>query len=244
MRFMGDGNAIYLSGAGKNNKILRNYIHDNYSLLINANIRSDDEQHETIINGNIVANTMAEALLIKGRCEMEYNILYNLIAQYKDGRYTHYNRGYLAMPTGVVDGSIFKHNIVVSKIPHQTIVYEGKGKLLGKVVYENMDVDSNLYFNENQDGWAKKYFQFAHERDNEQNSIEKELKFAKPEHDFTFDSNVTRQIAFIPDSSAIEFARTKGHKAEVLEMWWPDINTKKENGQKSYKQIEDLYIIE
>ncbi len=246
MLMIGDGNAIYLSGAGRNNKILRNYIHDNYSLQINANIRSDDEQHETIIRGNIIANTMAEGILIKGRCIIDYNIIYNLMPADKNGRYSNYNRGYLAMPTGVVDNSVFKHNIVVSSIPDQTIIYAGKGTLLGRVIYENIDIDSNLYYNYKQDGWTKDYFAFARAKGNEFNSLESKIVFNDTErHNFSFDYKKAIPVGFFADSSAIQFAIQYGHDAfDDENSWWPVIEKKADNRQVKYQTIDNLYITE
>ena len=54
METMGDGNAIYISGTGKENRIYQNYIHDIDGDGTASGIRCDNDQYETILDGNVL----------------------------------------------------------------------------------------------------------------------------------------------------------------------------------------------
>ena len=54
METMGDGDGVYISGTGRDNVIRQNHIHDCDSDGMADGIRCDDDQNETIIEGNII----------------------------------------------------------------------------------------------------------------------------------------------------------------------------------------------
>ena len=54
METMGDGNAIYISGTGKENHIYQNYIHHIDGDGTASGIRCDNDQYETILDGNVM----------------------------------------------------------------------------------------------------------------------------------------------------------------------------------------------
>ncbi|MFC1766676.1 right-handed parallel beta-helix repeat-containing protein, partial [Planctomycetota bacterium] len=56
VQLLSDGNGIYIQGAGKGNIVRYNYLHDNLDHSLPACIRCDDDQHETLIYGNILYN--------------------------------------------------------------------------------------------------------------------------------------------------------------------------------------------
>ena len=56
VQLLSDGNAIYISGMGAGNIIRYNYVHDNRAHSLPAPIRCDDDQHETLIYGNVLYN--------------------------------------------------------------------------------------------------------------------------------------------------------------------------------------------
>ncbi len=110
MEMIGDGNAIYLSGAGGGNRLVGNYLHDNDSLCMNAVIRSDDDQHETVIEENLILRSVGEGILIKGRSDLRGNILVDLRAADSNGQITDYLRGYLVVNGGSSMGSVIMSN--------------------------------------------------------------------------------------------------------------------------------------
>ena len=124
MEIMGDGNAIYVSGTGKNNRVLNNFIHDIPAQNINASIRCDDDQEETIIENNVVTRVCGEGIIWKGKSTIRNNILYDIRDTTPDGKPCVHKRGYLVMPATPVDGSIVQRNIIVSRIAGQTLLTE------------------------------------------------------------------------------------------------------------------------
>jgi hypothetical protein len=70
---LGDGNAIYLSAMGENNRLERNYLHDNYHTA--GTIRLDDNPSYTIIEENVLTDA-DRGIGIKGPCEMVNNFIF------------------------------------------------------------------------------------------------------------------------------------------------------------------------
>ena len=54
MQTLGDGNGIYISGTGKENHIYQNYIHHLDGDGVASGIRCDNDQYETIVDGNVL----------------------------------------------------------------------------------------------------------------------------------------------------------------------------------------------
>ena len=102
---MGDGNAIYVSGTGNNNRVLNNFIHDIPAQNINASIRCDDDQEETVIENNVVTRVCGEGIIWKGKSAIRNNILYDIRDTTPAGKPCVHKRGYLVMPATPVDGS-------------------------------------------------------------------------------------------------------------------------------------------
>ena len=70
---LGDGNAIYLSAMGSNNRLERNFLHDNYHTA--GTIRLDDNPSYTIIKENVITEA-DRGIGIKGPCELENNFVF------------------------------------------------------------------------------------------------------------------------------------------------------------------------
>ena len=61
METMGDGNGIYIRGAGAGNVIRRNYIHHLVTpMIMQAAIRTDGGQRDTLIAENLIYKCMAQ----------------------------------------------------------------------------------------------------------------------------------------------------------------------------------------
>ena len=66
MEKMGDGNGIYIRGAGAGNMIRRNYIHHLVTpMLMQAAIRTDGGQRDTLITENLIYKCMAQGIILK-----------------------------------------------------------------------------------------------------------------------------------------------------------------------------------
>ncbi|MBM3334444.1 right-handed parallel beta-helix repeat-containing protein, partial [Candidatus Sumerlaeota bacterium] len=75
MQSLGDGNCIYLSGAGRGNRVRENYCHDCDGREMNAAMRCDGDQHGVTFERNIVYRTggRGEGIISKGKNDIVGN---------------------------------------------------------------------------------------------------------------------------------------------------------------------------
>ena len=189
MEIMGDGNAIYVSGAGKNNRVLNNFIHDIPAQNINASIRCDDDQEETVIENNVVTRVCGEGIIWKGKSTIRNNILYDIRDTTPDGKPCVHKRGYLVIPATPVTGSIVQRNIIVSRIAGQTLLTERlkpsakKASEEAPAALRTCAADYNLYCNPADPGWGQRHLDAQRRFGIEQHSIEADPKFRNPAKD-------------------------------------------------------------
>lgn len=185
VQVMGDGDGIYISGAGKGNKILNNYIHDCPSEHLCDGIRCDDIQIETLIECNIVHKMggLGTGICIKGKND----IINNIISCPNDQT----TRGFISMELGPVDGSIVKNNIFYSKKKEQTLYYIARTYGDGPLPeFSKTKSDYNLYFNEDSGCWADDFLEEARKSGVELNSIQSNPMFIDIENsDFKLNAN-------------------------------------------------------
>ncbi len=108
VQLLSDGNAVYVSGAGSGNIVRYNYIHDNLEHSLPAAIRCDDDQHETLIQGNVLYNNFGFSAGIASKGVND--IINNFIVAPR----TKPNSGYLSYEWVSVKGSEVYHNIIIS----------------------------------------------------------------------------------------------------------------------------------
>ena len=66
MEKLGDGNGIYIRGAGSGNVIRRNYIHHLITpMIMQAAIRTDGGQRDTFITENLIYKCTSQGILMK-----------------------------------------------------------------------------------------------------------------------------------------------------------------------------------
>jgi len=124
MQILGDGNGIYIRGAGSGNVIRRNYVHH---LIAKTNsqgaIRTDGGQMDTLIAENLIYKCKSQGMTLKLNNRFENNIIADIIAP----------RGtYLKIVEGPMNGASNKRNIFYSSLPDCTFISEpgaGKGKV-------------------------------------------------------------------------------------------------------------------
>ena len=77
MQIMGDGNGIYISGAGGGNVVRFNAVGPCPSPSMAEGIRCDDDQHHTLIHGNLIFGQggMGTGITLKGINRVTNNIL-------------------------------------------------------------------------------------------------------------------------------------------------------------------------
>jgi len=155
MEVLGDGNCIYISGAGGGNVVRGNYGHDCTGRYMNAVIRCDDDQHGTLMEGNICARTggSGEGFISKG----DNDILNNVVA---DLRPVEHHRGYIVFPYGDISGARVEHNILYSRRKGQTLYFAGRGSQRRPEAPDlrTTHTDHNLYWCSADRDWAKRHF--------------------------------------------------------------------------------------
>lgn len=151
VQLLSDGNAIYVSGAGTGNIVRYNYIHDNFEHSLPAAIRCDDDQHETLIFGNVLYNNygFAAGIASKGVNDIINNFIVAPLTAPK--------RGYVSFEWVRVTGSEVRHNIVMSHSDGGKVYGESPiGKTEdGDPNIEATEMDSNLYYHPTDTEWVK-----------------------------------------------------------------------------------------
>lgn len=145
---MGDGNAIYIRGAGEGNIIRGNYIHDMIGeTLMQAAIRTDGGQTGTLIAQNLIYKCTSQGILIKLDNKVENNIVADVIAP---------PRGYyLSVREGPLTGASIQKNIFycstdtaefINELPpgKKGSTEDRRGRALARVM--DAETDYNIYF--------------------------------------------------------------------------------------------------
>lgn len=148
MEMLGDGNGIYIRGAGAGNVIRRNYIHHLVApMIMQAAIRTDGGQRDTLIAENVIYKCTSQGIILKLNNRCENNIVADVIAP---------PRGYyLAVREGPMTGATIKRNIFYSSSEGCKFIDElppGKGRTTedrrGRLLAmsKQADTDHNIYF--------------------------------------------------------------------------------------------------
>jgi hypothetical protein len=175
MVVMQDGNGIYISGAGHGNLVRGNYVHDTPGLAAGEAIRCDDDQHETLIENNIVFRygTLGTGICSKGR-----NHIFNNIIACPPDRVI---RGMLSLepnytpnlPSKICAGSVIRHNIFYATQANQSFVFM---EIMANII-DNINIDCNIYFNTSDPKAADDYFTLARKYGNEIQSVQSDPLF-------------------------------------------------------------------
>lgn len=152
---LSDGNGIYVSGAGKGNIIRYNYLHDNLEHHLPAPIRCDDDQHETLIYGNVIYNNYAFAagIVSKGINDIINNVIVKPLAVPRFG--------YISFEWVPVTGSKVYRNII---IPHPDggnahAERPRRNQTRDLPNLTETEMDSNLYYHPTDPSWMDKHLQ-------------------------------------------------------------------------------------
>ena len=148
MEMLGDGNAIYIRGAGAGNVIRRNYVHHLVApMKMQCAIRTDGGQRDTLIAENLIYKCVSQGIMLKLNNRCENNIVADIIAPPRGN--------YLALREGPMTGASNKRNIFYSSSTICTFIDElqpGKGEKTedsrGREIARLKDVDSdyNIYY--------------------------------------------------------------------------------------------------
>jgi hypothetical protein len=176
---MTDGNAIYISGAGRKNIVRENYIHTCPSRHFAEGIRCDDDQFETVIDRNILwrLGGLATYICIKGRNHVTHNILAEPLNPPTRGMLS------LEPPKGdPIDGSVIQRNLFYTTRKDDRIVFQGTNYYGRHALLSECDADRNLYFNTADPDWGRAHIADGHSRGSEMNSLVADPLFEDPEN--------------------------------------------------------------
>ena len=148
MQKLGDGNAIYIRGAGAGNIIRRNYIHHLVTpMIMQCAMRTDGGQMDTLFAENVIYKCMSQGIMLKLNTRVENNFVVDVIAP---------PRGYyLSVREGPLKGATIQRNIFYStgKVEDYINELEAKGKdksedRRGRALARSKDADTdyNIYF--------------------------------------------------------------------------------------------------
>ena len=183
VQLLSDGNGIYISGTGTGNIIRYNYLHNNLSHSIPAAIRCDDDQHETLIYGNVLYNNAGHAAGIASKGVND--IINNFIVA--PARVP--NKGYISFEWVPVAGSKVQGNIIIAHPEGGKAQSESvrRGQTSGGPKLETTDNDKNLYFHPTDSHWMDAHLTKMQAVGKEKASLFGDPLFVDPENgDFSF----------------------------------------------------------
>lgn len=190
---LGDGNAIYFSGAGTNNVASQNVIYNMTHLWGTSAIRPDADAYEQIFEQNLVYDCTIPALIIKHESNQYNNNIFVNCGSPKDVFY--FRSAYIAMRCGPVVGSEVKNNIVYNYNP-EIDVYE-YGETYREPTHLNQcDADYNVYYCPVDPQWEKDNLARHQEMGIEQHSLIADPMFVDPEK---------KDFRLKPDSPVLTF---------------------------------------
>ncbi len=148
MERMGDGNGIYIRGAGAGNVIRRNYIHHLVTpMLMQAAIRTDGGQRDTLIAENLIYQCMAQGIILKLNNRAVNNIVADVLAPPR-GYYLSLREG--PMTDAVIQRNLFysagKDTVFIDELPpgKRRKSEDRRGRLLARA--KDAKTDFNIYF--------------------------------------------------------------------------------------------------
>ncbi len=154
---LGDGNGIYLGGAGPQNLIRLNYVHDCTSLTAREGIRCDDGQYETVIEKNVVYKNggTAVGIAVKGQNTIVNNIIANLVTGDPS-----FDSTYISLQVYPASEAIIQRNIVysVDKAQHACGTLGAWYLKQPLPEWKETKADKNIYFNTQDPTWLDKHF--------------------------------------------------------------------------------------
>jgi hypothetical protein len=214
MEKMGDGNAIYIRGAGSDNVFRRNYIHDLVApMIMQCAIRTDGGQKDTYFTENLIYRCTSQGIMIKLNNHCINNIVVDIIEP---------PRGYyLSVREGPMTGATIQRNIFYSSKKVVDFINElapGKGSSTedarGRPIAQSReaDTDNNIYFCKADNDLGKSFLKKQQETGVDANSQSVDPMFVDPENgDFRFKpESPALKMGIVPiDISEIGLCKTK-----------------------------------
>ena len=202
MERMGDGNGIYIRGAGAGNVIRRNYIHHLVTpMLMQAAIRTDGGQRDTLIAENLIYKCMAQGIILKLNNRAINNIVADVLAP---------PRGYyLSVREGPLTGAMIRRNIFYSTGRDTVFIDElppgsgrktedRRGRALARV--KDANTDKNIYYCNTDHELGKRMLKQQQSNGVDLNGLAVDPLFVDPENgDFRLQPNSPAlKLGFVP----------------------------------------------
>lgn len=184
MEVLEDGDGIYISGAGGGNVVRSNYIHHCESVHMAEGIRCDDDQNDTLVEGNVLwrVGGLSTCVAIKGVT----HVVNNIMAGPTNVPYC----GLLSLEHVPLDGSIIRNNIFYAVHADDRAVRQGKTIYNTEAYLRQTQADANIYFNAADPTWGQRHLDAERPHGIEANSVAADPKFRDPENgDFTLGEN-------------------------------------------------------
>jgi len=177
MEVMTDGNGIYVSGTGTGNLVSENFVHDCASKHFAEGIRCDDEQHETIIERNVLwrLGGIATFVTVKGMNHVRNNIFAEPLSPPR--------RGMLSLEllrNASLKGSELQRNIFYSTQKGYKICFQGRNYYGQECYLRDAVADYNIYHNTADPEWGKKHLDAEHKHGSEMHSRAADPLFVDP----------------------------------------------------------------
>ena len=160
MQVMGDGNGVYISGTGGKNRIYQNYIHHIDGDHMAQAIRCDDDQFETIIEGNIIyrVRCVGQGISISHPNYISNNIIVDVIPSRRNLAPANIVRGYLGLLVSPMNGAQVNRNIVYATRKEYPAIIEHRqyGRGLDPRLRDTV-ADFNLYWCPEDPQWGQQH---------------------------------------------------------------------------------------
>jgi parallel beta-helix repeat protein len=197
VEIMTDGNGIYISGAGRNNVVSENYVHDCPNQQFAEGIRCDDDQHETTIERNLIwrLGGLATYVAIKGKNHVKNNIFASPLTRPRRGMLS------LELTRGLsLEGTEIRNNIFYSSNAQDRICFQGNNYPGTPSKLRDATTDHNLYFNATDPGWGKRHVDAERRHGSEIHSSVDDPGFVDPaKGDFRLKPNSPAlKLGFVP----------------------------------------------
>jgi hypothetical protein len=160
MQVMGDGNGIYISGTGKENRIYQNYIHHLDGDGVASGIRCD--QYETIVDGNVLykIRSAQTGISMTEANHVVNNIIVELIPSRRPITKPNIVHGYISIPnpTWPIEGARIMHNIIWSPRADYWPIVEHKSLATGAGDrLKDTSTDYNLFWCPADPQWGQRH---------------------------------------------------------------------------------------
>lgn len=180
MMQLGDGNAIYVAGAGPGNIIRRNYVHDTLGGYSSYAIRTDDLHWGTDVVENVIANVSCGGLTLKQVNRFDRNIVYNVRPNKK-----HVHSATIVQ-RGPVEGASLSGNIFYYRHPAgdsapPLMHRDNPGDQAKSAALEDLAMDGNVYWTPDHPEQASEILAALRKRGRDLNGRAADPGFADPD---------------------------------------------------------------